>query len=141
MKKLMFILILFLGSLVYAQNYQVDYYGSNYAGNSNLAILAGDNVSGAYYPRGQIIYLQVDSNWTASNIGFMVYNPKENTWGLLEEDGVPVEYIIEVNKTTAIVPKHMAGLQHRIKFVKITNGSYITQLTNTTSIIVHTILY
>ena len=145
MKKILIILLLFVG-IGYAQSssrYNVAYGDTSLPGNAkdSLIVAVGDSISGQYYINEQLIYLQVDSNWTAANIAIMIYNPLEATWELLyDEAGNLVEYTIVQGTTTGVVPIEMAGAK-RVKFVKMTAGSYVAQATNASTIIVHTIRY
>ena len=138
--------LLFIVSIGYAQSssrYTVAYGDTLLPGNAKdaLVIAKGDSVGAEYYINEQLIYLQVDSNWTASNIALMIYNPAELTWELLyDEAGNLIEYTIVQGTTTGVVPIEMAGAK-RVKFVKMTAGSYVPQTSAATRIIVHTIRY
>lgn len=140
MKKLIFILLFICTGLI-AQNYQVDYYNAGKPGSKNLLIADSDSVTSEYWLMGQISMLQVDSNWTASNIAFEIWNPYTNDWELLYyKDGTLVEYIIIKGTTLGTVPAEVAGIQ-RVRFKKVNNGATVTQSGAASSIIVHTILY
>lgn len=140
MKKILFILFLLLGfGVVNAQ--EMDYYGAGNAWSNNLRIADGDSVTGEYFVTDKLIYLQVDSNWTASNIAILVYNPVEETYEILtDEDGATIEYVIVQGKTTNVLPIQMAGAKH-IKFAKMTSGSYVPQSGAASTVIPHSIRY
>lgn len=142
MKKILLILGLVTLFAFPLQAQDTDYYGSGRSNYSNnLQIAVGDSMTGEYYIFDQLIYLQVDSNWTASNIAVAVYNPYEETYELLyDEEGTLVEYTVVQGKTTGAIPVDMAGAK-RVKFVKMTSGAYVLQATTASTIIVHTVRY
>ena len=141
MKKLIFIALMFVCSGLLAQSYQVDYYGAGRGGSNNLLIADADSNTAEYWVMGQIILLQVADDWTASNIGFEIWNPKTSAWEMLyDEEGTLVEYTIVEGTTTTIKPIQMAGVQ-RVRFKKITSGVTVPQSGAASSVIVHTILY
>ena len=141
MKKILFVLCLILASSVYGQRYE-DYYGSGLGRHSDsLQIAVNDSLTGEYIIYEQAILIQVDSNWTASNIGVMVYNPYEEVYELLQdEDGTLLEYTITQGRTTTLVPVDLAGAK-KVKFKKMTSGSGVAQSGSASTLIVHSIRY
>lgn len=139
-------------TVMYGQNtsyYDVEFGDTTYindptatiAGELSLVIAKGDSISGAYEINDQLIYIQVDSNWTASNIAFMIYNPAEDAYQLLTDPlGALVEYVMVVGTTLVIDPHELMGAK-KVKFAKITSGSYVTQLSAATRLVIHTIRY
>ncbi len=144
MKKLILGLILMLSTFVLAQNksaWEQDYYGAGKQYSNNLRIAVGDTTTGEYYSSEQLIMVQVDSNWTASNLGVWVYNPYESAFEpLQDETGALIEITITQGKASVLPPTWFAGVK-RIKFSKITSGAYVAQATNPSSIIVTYIRY
>jgi hypothetical protein len=135
MKKILFVLL--LATVSTFGQYDINWYGSEKPEGVNLAIPVGDSTTSEYWTTGDIMILQVDSNWTSSNIGFEIYNPKEETWELLQYyDGETVEYNITVGKGTLCIPKDIVGFRN-FRFAKISSGSYVTQTTNPSSVVVH----
>lgn len=130
MKKILIILVFLLSMTSFAQfsDWDNDYYGSNKTRSSqSLIILDGDSVSGAYWVINQISIIKVDSNWTDSNIGFMVYNNLEGTWeALRDEAGDIIEYFIDTGEPVVLSPTQSVGLKY-IKFFKVTSGSDVEQ--------------
>ena len=130
MKKILLIGIMLFATSLFAQNsleWSVRYYGDGNATSSALQIADADSISGEYSIPNSPITIAVDSNWTASGIGFLVYNYLEETWELLcDEDGDILEYTIAVGAPIAIPPIRGAALK-TVKFAKITSGSYVAQ--------------
>lgn len=138
MKQILFIILLFAG-VSFAQDYRVDYYGAGNPLSDQLIIADGDSLSGEYWATNTPIIIQVDANWTASNIGFMVYNPLTAGWELLQDkDDALLEYDIDEGSATAIIPNEGAALV-RFKIAKITSGSYVAQSGAASRIAVHTV--
>lgn len=145
MKKLFFALLLFLSIATFAQNasdWSYDYYRSGLTSYSNNLIVAvGDSASGEYYVNNQLAVVKVDSNWTASGIGFMVYNHLEDVWAPVKDDaGSLLEFPIAVGAPLILVPAQTVGLKY-IKFYKVSSGSDVDQATNPTYLEVETVRF
>lgn len=145
MKKLFFALLLFLSVATFAQNtsdWGYDYYRSGLTSYSNNLIIAvGDSASGEYFIENQLAIIKVDSNWTASNIGFMVYNHLESIWEPLVDDaGDIIEYAVAVGKPVVLTPAQSVGLKN-IKFYKVTSGNDVDQATNPGKIEIETVRF
>lgn len=130
MKKLIAVMLLVLSTAILGQNasdWQVRYYGDgNYTSNA-LLISNGAYDSGVYYITNSGIEVSVDSGWTASHLGFKVYNYLEGVWEILcDKDGDPIEYAIAIGKPVQLIPSEVAGLKE-IKFTKLTNGTPVAQ--------------
>ena len=137
--------MLFLAIPLLAQNtsnWQVDYYGAGHMHSDALTIAVGDSATAEYYIDGQLIQIGVDSNWTASGIGFLIYNDLEGTWEqLYDNDGSTViEYSVAIGKPVLCTPAEVAGIK-RVRFIKITSGSDVDEATAASKIILWTIRY
>ena len=143
--------MLFLAIPLLAQNtsdWQVDYAtktdhrGFISSNSQALTIAVGDSMTSEYRVNGQLIGIGVDSNWTASGIAFMIYNDLEETWELLyDNDGSTlIEYSVAISKPVLCTPNEMAGIK-RVKFVKMTSGSYVTEASAAGNIIIWSIRY
>lgn len=137
MKKILAILFLIAG-VSFAQN--VDYYGAGNRYSDSLQIAVNDSLTGEYIIQDKLMLIQVDSNWTASNIGILIYNPYEETWELLQNDSGLIEYTITQGRTTTVVPIEVAGAK-KVKFKKMTSGSGVTQSGSASTVIIHQIRY
>ena len=100
----------------------------------------GDSASGEYFVNNSLVMIAVDSNWTASNIGFMIYNELEEQFEPLEKAGVVLEYEVAPNKPVVLLPIDTAGLK-RLKFYKVTSESAVAQATTATNLQVTTIRF
>jgi len=125
MKKLLMLFVL-LSTITFAQNssyWDVDYWGSGKNSSSNnLVIAVGDSASGVYYIQDALIAVMVDSNWTASGLGFMIYNDLEGEYyPAYNSDGL-IEYSVAVGTPIMIKPVDAAGFK-KVKFYKVTSGS------------------
>ena len=143
MKKILMILLL-SASAILAQNtseWKVFYYGDGENKYSDsLQIAVGDSASGEYFVNNSLVMIAVDSNWTASNIGFMIYNELEEQFEPLEKAGVVLEYEVAPNKPVVLLPIDTAGLK-RLKFYKVTSESAVAQATTATNLQVTTIRF
>lgn len=140
MKKFLMILLL-SASAVFAQNSLQNkdyYYGDGEDNSTSLQIAVGDSASPAYYISNSMVMIAVDSNWTASNIGFMIYNYLEAQWEPLTQDGAVLEYQVAPNAPVVLVPAETGVLKY-IKFYKVTSGSDVDQAGSPTSIQITTI--
>jgi len=142
MKKLLVVLFMLIGLNVFAQGnpsfWSQDYYGAGKSYSDSLIITEGENLSGEYYIGGQLAIIKVDSNWTASNIGFMVYNPLEEVWEMLtDESGTVIEIVVATGEPATVPPIVSVGLK-RIKFVKVSSGVLVDQITEDTKIAIET---
>lgn len=130
--KTFIITLTLLTSTVFGQydNWDYDYYGSGRTNKSNnLTIEVGDSVSGEYWVFTHILTIQTDSNWTASNMGFMVYNELESVWEpLYDENGSLIELPVVANKPIIVRPITSVCLK-LIKFYKVTSGNPVAQAT------------
>lgn len=145
MKKLLFALLLLLSTATFAQNtseWSYDYYRSGLTSYSNNLIIAvGDSASGEYYVNNQLAIVKVDSNWTASNLGIMIYNHLESVWApAKDESGALLEFPIAVGAPLVLVPTQTVGFKY-IKFYKVTSGSDVDQATNPTYLEVETVRF
>lgn len=141
MKKII-LFLLFIGSF-YAQslnNRSSDYYGNGKKYSDSLQVTVGDSISGEYYIQDVLVMLAVDSNWTASGVVPLVYNDLEGTYEpLYKSDGSTlVEWSVAVGKPVRLDPMETRGLK-RVKFAKMTSGSYVTEATAAGNIIVITV--
>lgn len=142
MKKFLMILLLAGGTLL-AQNtseYKTYYYGDGEKYSDSLRIEATEIASGEYYVNNSLVVIWVDSNWTASNIGFLVYNELESVWEPLSKDGSTLEYQVGVDSPVVLTPAEVAGIK-RVKFLKITSGTVVEQATNATNLQIATIRF
>lgn len=130
--KALIITLMLLTSTAFSQNdnWDYDYYGSGRTSNSNsLTIAVGDSASAAYWVFGHILTIQTDSNWTASNLGFLVYNELESVWEpLYDEAGSLIELPVVKNKPIIVKPVVSVNLKW-IKFYKVTSGNDVDQAT------------
>jgi len=131
MKRILVLLAL-MSTLSFAQNssyWDTDYWGSGKTmGSNNLVIAVGDSASGVYYIADALIAVMVDSNWTASGLGFMVYNDLEGEYyPAYNADGL-IEYSVAVGTPIMIKPIDAAGFK-KIKFYKVTSGSDVDAAT------------
>jgi len=142
MRKLYIIIFMLLAGSLFAQNssdWEVRYYGDGESKSDSLRIADAAAESGEYVIPNSGIIIAVDSNWTASGIGFKVYNYLEEVWELVyDEDGVAVEYAIAVGAPVRLRPTDVAGLKI-VKFTKITSGSEVNQSGSASSLQVATI--
>jgi len=131
MKKLLMLFVL-LSTITFAQNssyWDIDYWGSGKNSSSNnLVIAVGDSASGVYYINDALVAVMVDSNWTASGLGFMIYNDLEAEYYPAYNDSGLVEYTIAVGTPLLLNPKDVLGLK-KIKFYKVTSGSDVDAAT------------
>ena len=131
MKRILVLLAL-MSTLSFAQNssyWAVDYWGSgNNSSSNNLVIAVGDSASGVYYINDALVAVMVDSNWTASGIGFMLYNDLEGEYYPVYNDSGLVEYTIAVGTPLLLNPKDVLGLK-KVKFYKVTSGSDVDAAT------------
>lgn len=131
MKKILMLFML-LGTIAFAQNsndWDVDYYGAlKTSYSNNLSIAVGDSCSYGYYLNNNLLAIMVDSNWTASGIGFMIYNDLEGEFYPAYNDSGIIEYDIAVGTPIMINPLDIAGAKI-IKFYKLTSGSRVLQAT------------
>lgn len=143
MKKILLTLfgLFMLSTIAYSQNYQ-DYYGSGLGLYSDSLLIAdADSITGEYYIFEHAIYVQVDSNWTASNLCVLVYNPYEETYEALQDtDGTLIEYTITQGRTTTLIPADLVGAK-RVKFKKVTSGSTVAQSGSASTLIIHSVRY
>lgn len=137
MKSFLLTLMLLLSTATFAQydDWDYDYYGSGRTSSSNSLIIAvGDSASAAYWVINHILTIQTDSNWTASKLGFFVYNELEDVWEpLYDETGALIELPVVANKPIIVKPTISVNLKW-IKFYKVTNGSDVDQATNATKL-------
>ena len=143
MKKFLMIFLL-SASAILAQNsseYKVFYYGdgeNKYSDSLQFAV--GNSATGEYYVNNSMVMIFVDSNWTASNLSFMIYNELEGQWEPLFKDGSILEYSVAPNEPVILTPAETAGIK-RLKFQKSTSGSAVTQATNPSNLQVATIRF
>ena len=144
MKTFLITIMLLIGTTAFAQfdNWDYDYYGSRRTSLSNsLTIAVGDSVSPAYWVMNHILTIQTDSNWTASNLGFMVYNELESIWEpLYDEAGALIELPVVANAPLIVKPVVSVNLKW-IKFYKVTSGSPVAQATSPTKFKITTSKY
>lgn len=136
MKKILIVIAMLFAATLFAQNstdWSTKYYGDGNASSDSLQIAVGDSVSGEYSINNVGVVISVDSNWTASNLGFMVYNYLEEVWEPLTEGGTVIEYTVTVGEATRIAPADMAGLK-TVKFYKVTSESAVAQSGSATSL-------
>lgn len=130
--KALIVTFMLLTSIAFSQsdNWDYDYYGSGRTSNSNnLTIAVGDSASEAYWVFDHILTIQTDSNWTASNLGFLVYNELESIWEpLYDKAGALIELPVVANKPCIVDPVISVNLKW-IKFYKVTSGSDVDQAT------------
>jgi len=143
MKKLLMLFVL-LSTITFAQNssyWDVDYWGSGKNSSSNnLVIAVGDSASGVYYIQDALIAVMVDSNWTASGLGFMIYNDLEGEYyPAYNSDGL-IEYSVAVGTPIMIKPVDAAGFK-KVKFYKVTSGSDVDAATLANKIQIITRVY
>jgi len=143
MKKLLMLFVL-LSTITFAQNssyWDVDYWGSGKNSSSNnLVIAVGDSASGVYYIQDALIAVMVDSNWTASGLGFMIYNDLEGEYyPAYNSDGL-IEYSVAVGTPIMIKPVDAAGFK-KVKFYKVTSGSDVDAATKPNKIQIITRVY
>lgn len=140
MKKIIIVLFLLVG-FVQAQN-EVDYYGANKSTYSDSLLIAdADSVTGEYRIWDKIFYIQVDSNWTASNLAIEIYNEYEDAWELIQdEDGTLLEVTITQGKSTRMKQVDFAGAK-KVRFKKITSGSTVAQSGAASTLIIHSLRY
>lgn len=138
MKKILLILMLITMSL-FAQD-KVDYYGKTGSPQAYKLVISVDDslMANEYIPSDQLIGLQVDSNWTESGMAFKVYNYLENSWDLLYDADVLVEYAITPGQAILVDPRVSALLSSGFKVVKMTSGAYVVQADTSTGLIVRT---
>ena len=136
MKKIFIAIMLLFSIQLIAQNstnYQVDYYNAGNAFSDSLQFAVGDSATAAYYANDVVIHIAVDSNWTASNIGFLIYNYLEAQWEPFYKDGSILEYEVAPNEPVALVPAEVVGLKY-FKLYKVTSGSPVAQATNASNV-------
>lgn len=141
MKKILILLLLFVG-LSYGQKVTQDFYGANNGTYSDsLQIAVGDSATGEYYIFDHAFYIQVDTNWTTSNIAIAIYNPVTQAYELLQdEDKTLIEIGITEGKTTRLKQSDFGGAD-RVKFIKMTSGSDVDQATHASTLIIHSLRY
>lgn len=142
--KYTYIFIMLFSFMAFAQNsseWDTDYWGSGkHLGSNDLVIAVGDSASDVYYIQDALIGIMVDSNWTASGIGFMVYNDLEGEYyPAYNADGL-IEYSVTVGTPVMIKPVDAAGLK-KVKFYKVTSGSDVDAVTNPNKIQIITRVY
>ena len=142
--KTLLILFVLLSTITFAQNssyWDIDYWGSGKNSSSNnLVIAVGDSASGVYYIQDALIGVMVDSNWTASGLGFMIYNDLEGEYYPAYNSNGLIEYSVAVGTPIMIKPTDAAGFK-KIKFYKVTNGSDVDAATNPNKIQIITRVY
>ena len=133
--------MLLLSAIGFAQNsseWDKDYYGSGkYSYSNNLTIAVGDSISGAYYVNNTLFAVIVDSNWTTSGLGFMVYNELESEWYPVQNSSGIVEYAVTIGMPVLINQNDAMALKY-IKFYKVTSGTDVEEATTASKIEIFT---
>jgi len=142
MKKLFLLIFLFAGISVYAQDesgWFTDYHGSKKTFYSNrLTIAVNDSTTGVYYIVNNLIAIQVDSNWTASGVGFEVWNALESRWDLVtKDDGTTYILPVAIGKAVPVDPTIGAAIKE-VRFAKLdtSTGAYVKEATAAGKLIV-----
>lgn len=145
MKKLVIGLFLLLAGLSYAQNSTIwsqDYYGSGLTSfSNNLTIAVGDSASGVYYIPNTLNIVKVDSNWTASKLGFLIENPIESSWyPLADSSGTILKIAVSVGKPAKVYDA-LYGVK-KVKFIKLNDSDEdVDQATNPTYLSIESVGY